>query len=265
MKLNKISTIYFSPTNTTKTIVETIANVFSSEINTYDITFDRTKKVENFKEDELLIIGMPVYGGRIPYLVQEFVKNLKANNTLCIPVVVYGNRDYEDALLELSDYLEEGGFKIVSAGAFIGEHSFGAEIAGGRPNDDDLNIAKDFALKSKQKIQNINSVNDFEKINIPGNRPYKESASATIEWEPETLDNCNDCGSCKDVCPMGIIDKGNPKLITDISKCIHCCACVKACPQNAKVMTSEMYNKFKEFKGFLMLTCSEQKQPELFM
>ena len=43
MKLNKISTIYFSPTNTTKTIVETIANVFSSEINTYDITFDRTK------------------------------------------------------------------------------------------------------------------------------------------------------------------------------------------------------------------------------
>ena len=122
MKLNKISTIYFSPTNTTKTIVETIANVFSSEINTYDITFDRTKKVENFKEDELLIIGMPVYGGRIPYLVQEFVKNLKANNTLCIPVVVYGNRDYEDALLELSDYLEEGGFKIVSAGAFIGEH-----------------------------------------------------------------------------------------------------------------------------------------------
>ena len=257
----KISTIYFSPTKTTKTIVETIANVFSNEVNTYDITFDRTKEVKNFKEDDLLVIGMPVYGGRIPYLVQEFVKNLKGENTLCIPVVVYGNRDYDDALLELCDYLEEGGFKIVSAGVFVAEHSFGPEIAGGRPNNADLNIAKEFAIKSKEKIEN--KTGDFEKLNIPGNRPYKEGAPSPINWGPETLDSCNNCGSCKDVCPMGIIDKENPKLITDLSKCLHCCACVKSCPQNAKVMTSEMYNKFK---GFLVSTCSEiQKQPELFI
>lgn len=259
----KINTLYFSPTNTTKTIVEAIANVFSNEVNTYDITFDRTKKIESFKSDDLLIIGMPVYGGRIPPLVQDFVKNLKGDNTLCIPVVVYGNRDYDDALLELSDYLKENGFKVASAGIFVAEHSFGAEIAGGRPNDDDLKIAKELAQKSKEKIENIKSIDELEELNIPGNRPYKEGAPAPIHWGPETLDTCNNCKTCVDVCPMGIIDNENPKLITDLSKCLHCCACVKSCPENAKVMTSEMYNKFK---GFLVSTCSEvQKQPELFI
>ena len=99
MKLNKISTLYFSPTNTTKTIVNTIASVFTNEITNYDITLDRSIKIDKFKENELLIVGFPVYGGRIPSLVVDVVKNLKANNSLCIPIVVYGNRDYEDSLL----------------------------------------------------------------------------------------------------------------------------------------------------------------------
>lgn len=263
MQLNKISTLYFSPTNTTKTIVNTIANIFSNEVTNYDITFDRNIKVDEFKENELLIIGMPVYGGRIPTIVVDAVKNLKANNSLCIPVVVYGNREYEDSLLELSNYLTDCGFKIASAGAFIAEHSFGPEIAGGRPNAKDLDIAKNFGLKSMEKISTINAIDELENLNISGNYPYKESAPSTIYWGPETLDTCNDCGQCKDVCPMGIINQENPKLITDVSKCLHCCACVKACPQNAKVMTSEMYNKFK---GFLVATCSQvQKQPELFL
>lgn len=263
MQLNKISTLYFSPTNTTKTIVNTIANVFSNNVTNYDLTFDRSIKIDEFKENELLIVGMPVYGGRIPPLVVDAVKNLKANNSLCIPVVVYGNREYEDSLLELSNYLIDCGFKVLSAGVFIAEHSFGPEIAGGRPNSKDLDIAKNFGLKSMEKISNINSIDELENLNISGNYPYKESDPSTIYWGPETLDTCNDCGQCKDVCPMGIINQENPKLITDVSKCLHCCACVKACPQNAKVMTSEMYNKFK---GFLVATCSQvQKQPELFL
>ncbi|WP_455544369.1 EFR1 family ferrodoxin [Intestinibacter sp.] len=263
MQMKKISTLYFSPTNTTKSVVDTIASVYSNNITNYNITLDRNIEINDFKEDELLIIGMPVYGGRIPSIIKDTLKKLKAQNTLCIPVVVYGNRAFEDALLELSDCLEECGFKIVSAAAFIGEHSYGAEIAGGRPNDDDLNIAKEFALKSIEKISKADTIDNLEKISIPGNHPYKESAPSAVYWGPQTLDTCNDCGLCKDVCPMGIIDKENSKLITDVTKCIHCCACVKSCPQNAKVMTSEMYNKFR---GFLISNYSQvQKQPELFI
>ena len=67
----------------------------------------------------------------------ERIRMFKGNATPVIPVVVYGNRDYEDALKELSDALSAQGFVPVSAGAFIGEHSYSRKdmpIAAGRPD-----------------------------------------------------------------------------------------------------------------------------------
>lgn len=66
------------------------------------------------------------------------------NNCTAIIVVVYGNWDYVDALIELRDIAVKMGFKPIAAAAFIGEHSFSTEdspIAYGRPDISDLNIA----------------------------------------------------------------------------------------------------------------------------
>ena len=49
----------------------------------------------------LSIIGVPVYGGRVPVEAISRLQRLKANNTPAVIVVVYGNRDYNDAILEL--------------------------------------------------------------------------------------------------------------------------------------------------------------------
>lgn len=60
-------------------------------------------------------------------------------------VVVYGNRDYEDALLELHDILSENGFVVVAAGAFVARHSIFPDVAAGRPDRDDLDRMAEFA------------------------------------------------------------------------------------------------------------------------
>ena len=73
---------------------------------------------------ELVVIGAPVYGGRIPIDAKFRLQRINANNTPAVIVVMYGNRKYEDALLELNDIVVETGFKPVAGGAFIGKHSF---------------------------------------------------------------------------------------------------------------------------------------------
>jgi hypothetical protein len=103
-------------------------------------------------------------------------KQLKARNTLAIIVVVYGNRAFEDALLELKNYAVELGFHPVAGGAFIGEHFFATKdvpIANGRPDRQDLQTAMDFGAKVRDKVTAQPSPDALVDSVIPGRFPYK--------------------------------------------------------------------------------------------
>ena len=68
---------------------------------------------KSFSAGELVVLGVPVYGGRIPALAAERMAQLKGQQTPVIILVTYGNRDYEDALLELKTILEQQQFVVV--------------------------------------------------------------------------------------------------------------------------------------------------------
>ena len=70
---------------------------------------------------DLLLIGVPVYMGRVPALIHEWLVSLRLHQTPTVCVVVYGNRVYEDALLELTDIVRGCGGIPIAGGAFIGE------------------------------------------------------------------------------------------------------------------------------------------------
>lgn len=107
MKMESAKLVYFSPTGTTKAVVKGIAHgINQGTVELIDITRpDARKQPLQISEDELLVVGVPVYMGRVPALLNEWLNTIQAHNTPTVCVVVYGNRAYEDALLELKKIL----------------------------------------------------------------------------------------------------------------------------------------------------------------
>ena len=107
----KVTTIYFSATYTTKCVVEAVAKNLSNEVRAYDITNDAATDRVVIPADELLVVGVPVYAGRVPAMAVERLRRFRGKNTPAVVVAVYGNRHYDDAVLELHDIMTEQGIK----------------------------------------------------------------------------------------------------------------------------------------------------------
>ena len=210
MNFSSLTLAYFSPTGTTKKVLEGIAEGIGIEpvehlsMTSHDAA---TKPLGNFT-DELVLIGAPVYAGRLPEDAVKRFRHFRAQDTRAVIVVVYGNRDFEDALLELTHLSKELGFIPIAAGAFIGEHSFSTidmPIAAGRPDKKDLERAVAFGLTIKQKISDLGSSDATVSLEVPGNFPYKDRVPL-VEGAARTLtDICTACGTCAEVCPKGAI------------------------------------------------------------
>jgi ferredoxin len=249
MNVNKVKLIYFSPTQTTKTIVSGIAQGMGIDtVSHLDLTPPTadTMRMEEMS-DELVVIGVPVYEGRVAGTAIYRLKRLRADNTPAVVVVVYGNRDFEDALIELNDLAEELGFIPVAGGAFIGEHSFATDtrpMANGRPDGEDMTAAEQFGSKIRDKMRNTDSVMGMPPVEIPGNRPYiSRDRSGLADRSASTQEEiCTLCGTCESCCPVGAITVEDT-VKTDNMACILCCACVKNCPTGARQVADPTINK----------------------
>ncbi|WFN37873.1 EFR1 family ferrodoxin [Methanomicrobium antiquum] len=266
MKTESVNLVYFSPTGTTKAVISAIARGINPERMTItDITKpDERKKPLELKNDHLLIIGVPVYMGRVPALLSEWLGIIKGNNTPVVCVVVYGNRVYEDALLELSDILTERGFITVAGAAFIGEHSFSTKstpIAKDRPDKDDISKAEFFGKKIQEKLKAISSPEKNSNLIIPGTHPYRGDSKLWITDFIEVSDACIQCGVCADVCPCGAVSPDKSSSV-DIEKCITCCACIKKCPEHARSIKPGMVS---DASNRLFTLYSQRKEPEYFL
>ncbi|NKF06781.1 EFR1 family ferrodoxin [Clostridium gasigenes] len=243
----RVNLIYFSATDRTAKVVKEIGSAISNELFENDITLEENRNEGLvFTEKDLVIVGVPVYAGRVPKFLVEYFNKVKGNNTLVIFVVTYGNRAYEDALLELKNTFEENGFIGVGAAAFVGEHSYTELLGSGRPNKKDLEIAKKFGDRVKIKIDSIKDISEIGNLNVPGNYPYVVKVSKMKPMAPETNDNCIDCGICKNSCPTNAISNQNCRIV-DKERCIKCCRCIRNCPVGAKEMTNSEYIEMRDF------------------
>jgi ferredoxin len=190
--------------------------------------------------DELVVLGVPVYEGRVAKPAVPRLQRLNSDQTPAVVVVVYGNRAFEDALLELGDLARDLGFVPIAGGAFIGEHSFANEtrpMANGRPDADDMGKAREFGSKIRDKLAGMTSTDEVSPIDLPGDTPYIDrDRSALAEMAARTLDDaCTLCGICEPLCPVGAITVEDV-VKTDNLACIMCNACVKGCPEGARVV-----------------------------
>ena len=250
--------VFFSPTHTSEKIARGIAEGIGMgrRIETDLTTDDGTTPIEI--KDALTVVAVPVYGGRVPVVAIQRLNRLKGVNAPAILTVVYGNRDYEDALIELRDTMTGLDFSPITAGAFIGEHSFSRPdlpIAEGRPDEADLQKAVLFGRKSLEKLQQSSPI---KPLYVKGNHPYKP-LMANEPAAPVCNENCYACGECIGVCPTHAIGFSAEKdrIVTDVKRCIKCCACVKVCPNGARIFETP-------FAKILHEKFNTRKEPELF-
>ena len=249
--------VYFSASGTTQKVTTIFSDAMGGETAGFDLLRCPPEEPVIFGPDETAVFAFPVFGGRLPQICPEMLRKFKGDHTPAVAIVVYGNRAYDDALLELTDILDEQGFVTVAAAAFIAQHSIFPAVAADRPDGADQEKIIAFAQECKRKLA---SRTGMEPVTIKGDHPYVKAGAVPLH--PTGDKSCNQCGTCVKVCPVGAISAENPRE-TDTKKCITCTACIAACPQCARgfhvpVLYPTIAKSFAKSN-------SGRKEPEIFL
>lgn len=254
--MREVNLIYYSPALSTRKITRSIAKELGLNTKEHDIT-QGIEQPLSFSKDDLVLFAIPVYSGRVPSLAVEYFKQIKGMATPAVLVCVYGNREYDDALLELKEICTENGFLPFAAGAFIARHSIFPNVAKDRPDEKDKLKFADFAKKCLKKLDTF----DFggKELNVKGNHPYRETSK--IPLVPSGDKACDNCGTCVKMCPTRAIPEGNPKK-TNKDLCISCARCIAVCPQNSRKFRGLIYKiARRKFESNYM---ASRKEPDFF-
>ena len=246
MKITKVWAVYFSPTGNAKKVVTTMAKraaeCLGVPMGTVNFTLPENREgVVSFDKEDLAFFSTPVYAGRIPNKMLPYVQTaFEGNGALAVAVSVFGNRNFDNGLIELRNELEAHGFHTVAGAGIPTEHVFSSKLATGRPDADDLVKIAEFGEKVAEKVSGLTEIP--EKIAVRGDDPVGAyytplgtdgKPAVFLKAKPKTdPEKCTKCGICATVCPMGSIPKDAPDTCTGI--CIKCQACIKACPTGAK-------------------------------
>ena len=260
MHFSETELVYFSATGTTRKVIETIGKSLSVRSNDHNLLLHPIREDISIAPDHLAIVAMPVYNGRLPDYGTRSLTHLKGNGTPAIAVVVYGNREYDDALLELKTLLEENGFFVIGAAAFIARHSIFPQVATDRPDENDLALIRDFTRRCAEKLHALPKADAFSPFQVKGNFPYKEARS--VPMKPSSGEDCTLCGTCAQICPVNAITVTETETRTDENLCMSCGACITACPNESRQYRGADYEKFK---SKFIERFSRRKEPEMFL
>lgn len=257
----KIHCVYFSATGTTRRITGEVARRLGADVAEYDLTEDaQPAGPVPCAATDVLVAGVPVYAGRVPARAAEALERFRGQGTPALVVCVYGNRAYDDALLELKDIVERNGFHAVAGAAFIARHSIFPQVAANRPDAADWTKIRAFADECRARLARpLPPVGDGAALSVPGHRPYKVPGAIPLRPSGDKR-RCNRCGTCVRRCPTGAIPASYPAA-TDAQRCIVCGRCMALCPRQARRFRGLLYRmagwKFAR-------TNAARREPETF-
>lgn len=246
--MKAVHAVYFSATGVTKSYVRLIAGSFGQPAAEYDLTGpERPYPPLRVGRDEIAVFGAPVFSGRIPALAAERFRLFTGEGGPAVVLTSYGNRAYDDALLELADLVRERGFVVIGAAAPVGRHSLLPEYAADRPDAEDLEQAGIFAAKCREKLAAA-PLATLPEAAVGGKRPYKEVPPAA--WLPYAGADCTGCRTCARLCPAGAIPAEDPKSTGQ--DCFRCGRCLAVCPVGARKLPEELLGALRERLGPLL-------------
>lgn len=229
----ELFSFYFSPTGGTKKVLNAFLSIWNCEKHFINLA-DKTVSFENiiFGENDLCVVAIPSFSGRVPQFIIPKLQKLKSNGTKTIMITAYGNRAFDDTLIELKNTLEYSGFFCVAGVAAVTQHSVMPKYAAGRPDSNDINELKEFAQKCKNSLLYAKT-----SVKVPGNVPYRKYLSIPIK--PKVNKLCSECGLCLKNCPVNAISESNIHSV-DKNKCISCLQCISICPKQARYISKPL-------------------------
>ena len=187
-----------------------------------------------YKSDDVCLFAVPVYSGRVPPVVIEWLQELVGNGAKAVLIAVFGNRAIDDALVELVDELQRAGFRGVAAIEAVAQHSLLPKYGAGRPDARDIEELKDYGRQIREAME---ADKLSEPLLLPGNHPYKKYKDVPLK--PIAVGCCIACGNCEKQCPVGAIPSFNMAR-TDVDKCISCMRCIQVCPVHVRKLSKSV-------------------------
>lgn len=252
----KIYEIIFSPTGGTQKCADVFAAAFDMEVELVDLTdYAYDFSAVSISAEDICIIAAPAYGGRVPATAVSRLSEIYGNGAKAVLIAVYGNREFDDTLVELQDVAAECGFRPIAGVGALAEHSIVRQFGANRPDEQDLGQLQKYAAK----IAALSKEDSGKVLELPGNRPYKIYNG--VAAKPVVNENCTECAVCAWNCPVEAITEETPKL-TDTEKCISCMRCISICPNQARILPAEIIAAFTQK---LAPVCSERKSNTLYL
>ena len=252
MKITNITVVFYSATGNTRKVITRIAKniqeILQVPISYINYTRPQNRQASHsFGKEELVLFASPTYAGRIPNKMLPYIESaFSGTNTPVIPIVVYGNRSFDNSLSELTDILFSNGFIPFSAAAIATVHAFSSKIGTNRPDENDLQQIDSFCKSASEYILNNENLVPIE---VPGEHPavtyytplgVDNQPVNFLKAKPKTIKElCDNCGACAKACPMSAIDFVDNTLVP--GTCIKCQCCVKICHTKAKYFDNEQF------------------------
>ena len=172
--------------------------------------------------DDILVIGIPVFSGRIPTPCLTQIKSLQGSHTPAIAVAVYGNRDYDDACWNCKIFEQQDSAQSVQQRSLLSIPSLQRlrRAAGCRGSLKKLTNFQRLCAERLKKLARILWKPNYKikgESTLPGDSNVSHQAFGEYKMYR--------CGVCARICPVHAIDSANPRK-TDRSLCISCTACI---------------------------------------
>ena len=252
MKYHEVTVAHFSPTGSTAKLALRLGSALADKITELDMTAQQLQS--HAISSDIMVMAVPVYSGRVPGRAVEALRLISGKGQPCVGIVVYGNRAFDDALVELADIADEQGFSFIAAGGFIGQHSLVSEIGANRPDAQDLAEIDSFGLNI---LDAVRAGNTSAPLKIPGNRPYL--APSSLKVPILASDACTSCGLCAERCPVAAIPL-DELHVTNTEKCILCMRCIRNCPVQARSLPPQVQEQFRTYlQNFV-----KRREPQTF-
>ncbi len=246
--------IYFSPTGGTKRVSDVLAGAISESFQNIDL-FKKGEFGQCFEEDDICIISVPAFGGRVPECAISGIRSFKAKGARAVLVAVFGNRAIDDTLIELYDTAILAGFQVIAGIEAVAEHSLVRKFGRGRPDEADKAELSAFAERICEKLKG----GEMTSPTVPGGRPYKDFKA--LAMSPFVDGTCIDCKKCAAECPVDAIPMENVKTV-DGERCFSCMHCVSVCPVGARLNSPDITKALEER---LRERCAEARPNKLYI